>query len=180
MTRNAAEAQAIDGIGGRIFLVRGHKVLLDSDLAVIYGVTTKRFNEQVRRNAQRFPADFAFKLSAAEWDALRSQFATLKRGRGQHRKHLPLAFTEHGAIMAAAVLNSTRAIQVSVYVVRAFVRLRELLATDSEFSQRLSAAERKLGSHDQAIATLVNAVRSLVTPPEPKRRPIGFVTPAND
>jgi hypothetical protein len=105
--------------------VRGHKVLLDADLAALYGVTTKRFNEQVRRNATRFPEDFMFRLSAEEWDSLRSQLATLKTGRGQHRKYLPLAFTEHGAIMAATILNSPRATEVSVYVVRAFVRLRE-------------------------------------------------------
>jgi hypothetical protein len=172
-----ADAQAVDGIRGRIFLVRSHKVLLDSDLAAIYGVTTKRFNEQVRRNLRRFPDDFAFRLSPGEWNSLRSQFATLKKGRGEHRKHLPLAFTEHGAIMAAAILNSARAIQVSVYVVRAFVRLRELLTSDKEFARRLDDAERRLGSHDQAIVSLVNTVRTLVRPSEPKRRPIGFVTP---
>lgn len=120
----------IERIAHRILLVRGRKVLLDAELAALYGVSTKRFNEQVRRNAARFPEDFMFRLSANEWDSLRSQFATLKAGRGQHRKYLPLVFTEHGAIMAATILNSSRATQVSVYVVRAFVRLRELLASN--------------------------------------------------
>ncbi len=166
----------IERIESRILLVRGHKVLLDADLAALYGVGTKRFNEQVRRNAARFPEDFMFRLSAEEWDSLRSQFATLKTGRGQHRKYLPLAFTEHGAIMAATILNSPRATEVSVYIVRAFVRLRELLASNKELARRLDQLEKKLGSHDQAIAGLVNTIRNLMSPPELKRRPIGFVT----
>ena len=166
----------IERIESSILLVRGHKVLLDADLAALYGVTTKRFNEQVRRNAARFPEDFMFRLSAEEWDSLRSQFATLKTGRGQHRKYLPLAFTEHGAIMAATILNSPRATEVSVYIVRAFVRLRELLASNKELARRLDQLEKKLGSHDQAIAGLVNTIRNLMSPPELKRRPIGFVT----
>ena len=168
----------IERIGSRILLVRGHKVLLDADLAALYGVSTKRFNEQVRRNAARFPEDFMFRLSTEEWDSLRSQFATLKTGRGQHRKYLPLAFTEHGAIMAATILNSARATEVSVYVVRAFVRLRELLASNKELARRLDQLEKKLGSHDQAIAGLVNTIRSLMAAPGPPgRRPIGFVNP---
>jgi hypothetical protein len=105
------------------------------------------------------------------------QFATLKTGRGQHRKYPPLAFTEHGALMAATILNSPRATEVSVYVARAFVRLRELLASNKELARRLDQLEKKLGSHDQAIAGLVNTIRSLMTPPELKRRPIGFVNP---
>lgn len=105
--------------------------MLDSDLAELYGVPTKRLNEQVRRNAQRFPADFMFALDQAEWETLRSQFATLNAGRGQHRKYLPYAFTEHGAIMAATVLNSSRAVEVSIYVVviLSAVHLRERAAT---------------------------------------------------
>jgi hypothetical protein len=169
-------AVPIERIENRILLVRGHKVLFDADLAALYGVSTKRFNEQVRRNAARFPEDFMFRLSAEEWNSLRSQFATLKAGRGQHRKYLPIAFTEHGAIMAAAILNSPRATEVSVYVVRAFVRLRELLASNKELARRLDQLEKRLGSHDQAIAGLVNTIRSLLTPPEPARkRRIGFV-----
>ena len=113
-------------------------MLLDTDLAALYEVTTKRFNEQVRRNLERFPRDFMFQLSEAEWAALRSQFATLKTGRSQHRKYLPYAFTEHGAIMAATILNSPRATEVSVYVVRAFVALRELLAGNKELALKFS------------------------------------------
>ena len=143
---------------------------------MLYGVPTKRFNEQVRRNAERFPRDFMFQLSPEEWDSLRSQFATLKTGRGQHRKYLPHAFTEHGAIMAATVLNSPRATEVSVYVVRAFVRLRELLASNKDLARRLDQLEKKLATHDQAIAGLMNAIREMMSPPEPaKKRRIGFI-----
>ena len=168
-------------IAQAIFVIRGQKVIIDADMAELYEVTTKRFNEQVRRNLERFPQDFMLQLSQEEWDALRSQFATLKPGRGQHRKYLPYAFTEHGAIMAATILNSPRATEVSVYVVRAFVRLREVLASNKELALKLSELEsrigRKLDSHDQAIAGILNAIRELMRPPEPaKKRPIGFVT----
>jgi hypothetical protein len=163
-------------------------VLLDADLAALYGVTTKRFNEQVRRNAARFPGDFMFRLSAEEWDSLRSQFATLKTGRGEHRKYLPLAFTEHGAIMAATILNSSRATETSVYVVRAFVRLRETLAAHKELAGKLNVLEKKTEAlalrHDSFAAhtrlqlrQVFEAIRELMRAPEPRRRPIGFVTP---
>jgi len=152
-------------------------VILDAALAELYGVTTKRFNEQVCRNTSRFPADFRFQLTAAEYDALRSQFATLKNGRGKHRKYLPYAFTEHGAIMAATVLNSPRAIEISVFVVRAFVQLRDLLSHNHTLAAKLSELERKLVGHDQAIAGLISAIRELMATPEAKpKRPIGFVT----
>jgi hypothetical protein len=168
----------IERIAHRILLVRGRKVLLDAELAALYGVSTKRFNEQVRRNAARFPEDFMFRLSANEWGSLRSQFATLKSGQGQHRKYLPLVFTEHGAIMAATILNSPRATEVSVYVVRAFVRLRELLASNKELTRRLDQLEKKLDSHDQVIGGLVRTIRDLMAPGQPSSgRPIGFVIP---
>src|SRR5262245_38617029 len=171
----------IERIAHRISLVRGRKVLLDADLAALYGVSTKRFNEQVRRNAARFPEDFMFRLTTREWNSLRSQFATLKTGRGQHRKYAPLAFTEHGAIMAATILNSPRATEISVYVVRAFVHLRELVASNRTFARRLGRVEKKLGSHDRVIGDLVNAIRQLMAEPQtPKARPIGFVLPAPD
>ena len=171
-----------------ILVLRGHKVLLDTDLAALYGVTTKRFNEQVRRNKARFPLDFMFQLAQEEWDSLRSQFATLKTARGQHRKYLPYAFTEHGAIMAATILNSPRATEVSVYVVRAFVRLREMLATNNKLAAKLEELEQKTEAlalrHDRLAANtraqlrqVFEAIRELMSPPEPKRRPIGFVTP---
>lgn len=168
--------QSVRNIGERILFVRGQKVLLDADLAALYGVPTKRFNQQVRRNAARFPEDFMFRVSMEEWASLRSQFATLKTGRGQHRKYLPLAFTEHGAIMAATILNSARATEVAVYVLRAFIRLRELLSSNRGLARRLDSVERKLGSHDEAIAGLVNTIHRLLASPEPRRRAIGFIT----
>lgn len=164
-------------IENRILLIRGQKVLLDADLAALYGVPTKRFNEQVKRNRDRFPADFMFHLNAEEHTVLRSQFATSNVGRGG-RRYLPYAFTEHGAIMAASVLNSQRAIEVSVYVVRAFVRLRELLASHKELARRLDQLEKKLATHDQAITSLIHTIRQLTPPSAPKsKRPIGFITP---
>ncbi|MBI2313471.1 MAG: ORF6N domain-containing protein [Betaproteobacteria bacterium] len=161
-------------IARRILFIRGQRVMLDADLAELYGVPTKRFNEQVRRNIARFPEDFMFQLTIEEHAALRSQIATLKTGRGQHRKYLPHAFTEHGAIMAAAVLNSPRAVEVSVFVVRAFVQLREMLATHKELAAKLEELERKVSSHGQAIADLINAIRQLMRAPESSGRSIGF------
>ena len=179
---------ALPGIAVSIRTLREQRVILDSDLAALYGVETKRFNEQIKRNLGRFPTDFMFRLSSEEFESLRSQFATLKTGRGQHRKYLPFAFTEHGAIMAATILNSPRATEVSVYVVRAFVRLREVLASNKELSKRLDDLERTTEAralqHDQfarntrvQLKQVFDAIRELMTPPElPKKRPIGFVT----
>jgi hypothetical protein len=161
-----------------ILVLRGQRVLLDTELAALYGVITKRFNEQVRRNRERFPEDFMFQLTAEELAVLRSQIATLKGGRGQHRKYLPYAFTEHGAIMAAMILNSPHAVEMSVYVVRAFVQLREMLSSNRELARRFAQLEtrleRRLTGHDQAIAAILSAIRDLMNPPPPKRRPIGF------
>jgi len=178
--KNKTALVAIEAIASRIVVLRGERVMLDSDLAALYGVTIKRLNEQVKRNLARFPSDFTFQLTREEWGFLRSQFATLEAGRGQHRKYLPYAFTEHGAIMAAMVLNSPRATEVSVYVVRAFVELRDTLLTHKELAKRLdeleSRLEKKLATHDQAIAGILDAIRQLMTPPEPtKKRRIGFV-----
>ena len=165
-------------IAERIFVVRGQKVILDSDLAALYEVPTKRFNEAVKRNLARFPADFMFALTAEEWAALRSQIATLEPGPGQHRKYLPYVFTEHGAIMAATLLNSPRAVEVSVYVVRAFVQLREFVSSNKDLARQLKALEqrieKKLGSHDQAIAGIIDTLRQLMSPAKARRR-IGFV-----
>lgn len=180
MTRKTAASSpeydvVIGRIGNQICLVRGEKVLLDSDLAALYGVTTKRLNEQVRRNIERFPEDFMFQLNVIEAAALRSQNATLNHARGKHRKYLPYAFTEHGAIMVASVLNSPRAIEVSIYVVRAFVQLRAFLATHRELATKLKSLERKLQGHEQAIAGILGAIQEMMKPPEPRRRGIGFV-----
>jgi phage regulator Rha-like protein len=165
---------SVEHIAQFILILRGQRVLLDSELADLYGVTTKRFNEQVKRNLVRFPADFMFQLNADEAAALRSQFATLKTGRGQHRKYRPYAFTEHGAIMAAMILNSPRAVEMSVYVVRAFVQLRDLLASNRLLAEKFAELERKVSSHDQAIVGILKTIRELMHPPVPKRRPIGF------
>jgi len=161
-----------------ILVLRGHRVLLDVRLAALYGVTTKRLNEQVKRNAGRFPDDFMFRLTPSEVEALnRSQFAT---GSQKHRdpRLSPFAFTEHGAIQAANVLNSPRAIEMGIYVVRAFLRLREMLASNTElarqFAQLEARLEKKLADHDEAIAAILSAIRQLMNPPSPKRRPIGF------
>ena len=160
-----------------ILILRGHRVILDSDLAAIYGVSTGRFNEAVKRNIERFPDDFMLRLSAAEYAALISQNATSKMGPGGRRK-LPWAFTEHGAIQAANVLNSPRAIAMGVYVVRAFVQLRELLASNKDLARRLDELEarldKKLANHDEAITAILSAIRQLMNPPIPKRRGIGF------
>jgi hypothetical protein len=176
-------------IGARIVIVRGEKVLLDADLAALYGVSTKRLNEQVRRNRKRFPADFVFPLTNHDLARLRSQNATSNAplGRGG-RRYAPNAFTEHGALMAANVLSSSRAIEVSVFVVRAFVRLRETLAAHKELAKKLEELERKTEAlalkHDTLAADtraqfreVIHALRHLMSAPEPRRRPIGFVTP---
>ena len=160
-------------IESRILLIRGHKVIFDSDLAELFGVTTKRLNEQVKRNKERFPSDFMFQLTAREVRTLRSQIATSNRGRGG-RRYQPYAFTEHGAIMAASVLNSHRAIEVSVYVVRAFVKLREMLRTHKQLAQRLSELEKRIEGRDEEIIALFEAIRQLMEPAEKTSKRIGF------
>jgi len=167
----------IERIEQAIFLIRGQRVMLDADLANLYGVPTKRLNEQVKRNRSRFPRDFMFRLTPAEVDALdRSQFAT---GSQKHRSsHFrPYAFTEHGAIMAANVLNSQRAVRASVFVVRAFVKLRQLLSTHKELGRKLEELERKVEGHDEQIVALIEVIRQLMAPPPvPQKAPIGFRT----
>ena len=156
-----------------IYFARGRKVMMDADLARIYGVTTARLNEQVKRNLERFPSDFMFQLTRQEFRVLMLQFATSKRGRGGRHK-LPYVFTEHGAIMLAAVLNSMVAVHASVQVVRAFVRLKQILASHLELARKLNELERKLEGHDETIRNLFEAIRQLLDPPVPKRRQIGF------
>lgn len=169
---------AIEAIASRIVTLRGERVLLDADLAALYGVETRRLNEQVRRNRRRFPADFIFRLTREELENLMSQFATSRWG---GRRKLPYVFTEHGAIQAATILSTRRAVEVSVYVVRAFVQLRGVLAANRELAKRLdeleSRIERKFDTHDRVIADILDAIRQLMTPPEPKpKRRIGFVS----
>jgi phage regulator Rha-like protein len=164
-----------------IRVVWGEKMILDADLARIYGVEIKAFNRAVKRNADRFPPDFVFQLSRKEFDFLRCQSGTLKTGRGQHRKYLPYAFTEHGAIMAANVLNSPQAVQMSVYVVRAFLKMRSALSDTRQLARKLAQLEKELKSrldlHETAIVEVLQRVMDILDPPpqpEPKRRQIGF------
>jgi len=163
----------LEHVASRILLVRGQKVMLDTDLAELYGVTTKRLNEQVKRNRHRFPEDFGFQLTAKERAEVVANCDHLARLK--FSPSLPYAFTEHGAIMAASVLNSSRAVEVSIFVVRAFVKLREMLSSNKRLAQKLNELERKLTTHDQAITELIEAIRQLMVPPESKKkRSIGF------
>ncbi len=165
-------------IARQILVIRGQKVMIDADLAALYGVSTKRLNQQIKRNAERFPKDFVFQLSRVERDEVVANCDHLRRLK--FSPTMPFAFTEHGALMAASVLNTPRAVEVSLYVVRAFVELRETLATHKELAKRLdeleSRLERKLATHDQAISGILEAIRQLMAPPEPaKKRRIGFL-----
>jgi ORF6N domain len=156
-----------------IFLVRGQRVMLDSDLAAIYGVPVKRLNEQVGRNPDRFPATFGFKLVEKEWDSLRSQIATSK-GRGG-RRYLPWVFTEHGALQLASVLNSKIAVEASIRAVQVFISMREQLAAHKELAGKLAELESRITGHDEALQNLFEAIRQLIEPPLPEnRRQIGF------
>lgn len=170
MPKRAAAASVVES---RILFLRHQRVILDADLAELYGVTVRHLNQQVKRNRERFPPDFMFQLREREQRLLRSQIVISKKGRGG-RRYAPFAFTEHGAIMAATVLNSRRAVQMSVYVVRAFVRLRELLATNRRLAAKIAELEERLGSHDVVIVDLIAAVKELMTP---RRRLIGFELP---
>lgn len=158
----------------RILIVRGLRVMLDADLAELYGVTTKRFNEQVKRNLARFPVEFMFQLTAAEKKEVVANCDHLARLK--FSPHAPYAFTEHGAIMAATILNSPKAVEMSVFVVRAFVELRDWLSSHREIAEKLDYLERKVSSHDQALAGVIDTLRQLTAPPQPKKRPIGFIT----
>jgi phage regulator Rha-like protein len=160
----------------RILILRGVRVILDSELAELYGVQVKRLNEQVKRNAERFPQDFMFQLSPREDKNLRSQFATSRSSHGG-RRHLPYAFTEHGAIMAATVLSTKRAIEMSVFVVRAFVRLRDMLATNRKVAGKLAELERRLRGHDASIQAVIQAINDLMAPEPRKAGQIGFRPP---
>lgn len=185
-----------DRIENSILLIRGHKVLLDADLAQLYGVEIRALNRAVKRNLERFPADFMFQLTLGEWTAIRYQIGTLdsgkqtappglssqpvilKTGRGQHRKYLPYAFTEQGVAMLSSVLRSRRAVQVNIEIMRAFVRLRRVLAVNAELARRLDEVEKHVGKHDEQFVEVIRAIRHLMEPPpRPPRRRIGFQVP---
>lgn len=159
-----------------ILVLRGQRVILDADLAAIYGVQTRVLNQAVKRNMARFPEDFMFRLTREEAELSRSHSVILNLGRGQNKKYLPYAFTEHGAIQAANLLTSPRAVSMSIYVVRAFVQLREVLASNKELAQKLARLERSLVALDiksqRQFKEVYDAIRELTNPP--KRRAIGF------
>jgi hypothetical protein len=165
-------------VDSKIFFLRGQRVILDTDLAELYGVQVRHLNQQVKRNAKRFPPAFRFQLSAHELKILRSQNVISSEGHGGAR-YRPHVFTEHGAIMAATVLNSERAIEMSVFVVLAFVRMRRAIAGNRNILTKLAELERRLKSHDADIQDLMDAIRELMNPQEPNRRRIGFETPSD-
>ena len=186
MPKNKKPALGADTIAQSIVRLRGHRVLLDADLAVLYGVQTRVLLQAVKRNLARFPKDFMFHLSWEEAETLRSQNVILNASasrshsvtlkRGANIKYRPYAFTEKGVAMLSSVLRSPRAVAVNIEIMRAFVRLRELLASNKELARKLNELERRLGAHDHAIASILSAIRELMTPPEsPKKRRIGFV-----
>jgi hypothetical protein len=172
---SAARATSEVDLAARIYNLRGLRVMLDSDLARIYGVSTTRLNEQFRRNRKRFPDDFAFELTYEEFDSLMSQIARSKKGRGGRRKP-PVVFTEHGAIMLASILNSSLAVEASVRVVRAFIYVRELLSKNHELKSRLNEIELRVSDHDSALKELFEAFRELLDAPDGEKpaREIGF------
>ena len=165
-------------VGSKIIVLRNQKVILDTDLAELYGVPVKRLNEQLKRNPERFPSDFLFTLTREEYEGLRSQNATSSSSHGG-RRYLPHAFTEHGAIMAASVLNSKRAVEMIIFVVRAFVQMRQALAVNQHVVSKLSELEARLDGHDAELHELVGAIQELISPLPANNRRIGFETPSD-
>lgn len=167
----------VERIESRILIIRGHKVLLDVDLSELYGTETKMLVRAVKRNFNRFPSDFMFRLSKEEFHDLRRQFGTSSQWGG--RRYSPYAFTEHGAVMVASVLNTERAIEASIYVVRAFIKLRQVLSSQRKLAQKLAELEQRLDSHDESIRAIITAIKELMEPPvKESRKRIGFKTPA--
>ncbi|HSA58855.1 MAG TPA: ORF6N domain-containing protein [bacterium] len=167
----------IGSIERKILFLRGQKVMLDEDLAGLYEVPTKVLNQAVRRNLGRFPGDFMFQLTVGEYKSLRSRIVTLdsaNAGRGRHRKYLPYAFTEQGVAMLSSVLNSERAIRVNIEIIRAFVRLRQVLASNRALARKIEELEKKCGEHDDQFKSVFDAIRELMAPPTSKQRKIGF------
>jgi phage regulator Rha-like protein len=162
----------IELIASKIYLIRGIKVMLDRDLAELYGVETKVLKQAVRRNIDRFPDDFMFELTKGENQSLRSQNVTLKRG--QHSKYLPFAFTEQGVAMLSSVLNSDRAIEVNITIMRAFVQLRKKLDSHAELARKLADLENRFQSHDEQIQAIFEVIHQLMAPPDKKVKKIGF------
>ncbi len=162
----------VSSIESKIYTIRGQRVMLDSDLAQLYGVETKMLVRAMKRNLKRFPVDFMFQLTRDEFDNLRCQIGTSKNWGG--RRYPPYAYTEHGAIMLASVLNSKRAIDASIFVVRAFIRMRGILSVHKEFARKLSEIDRRVTGQDQDIKALITAIKKLIQPPVPPKKQIGF------
>lgn len=173
MINSELAPSSVTPVAQEILDLRGQRVILDVDLARIYGVETRALNQAVKRNAERFPQDFAFQLAPEEFGVLKSQIVISKTGRGGRRSP-PWAFTEHGAIMAASLLNSPRALEMSVFVVRAFVRLRDLARTHADLAQQLAALERRVTGHDEDLNQVLGALRQMLEPPVKARKSIGF------
>jgi ORF6N domain len=177
MQTAAISTEPVELIASRVLSIRGHKVLMDADLATLYGVATKVLLQATKRNSERFPSDFMFQLSAEEWQALRSHFVTSNTGRGG-RRYAPYAFTEQGVAMLSSVLSSPQAIAANIAIMRTFVKLREVLATNQTLALQFSELAHKVSSHDQAIAGLIHTLSDLMSPKNvPDKRPIGFVLP---
>src|SRR5581483_2495611 len=176
-SRRRPALMPVEHISRSILVLRGHKVLLDEELAALYGVTTGALVQAVKRNISRFPSDFMFQLTTTERNVLRSQSVISTPSRGG-RRYMPYVFTEQGVAMLSSVLGSERAIAVHIEIMRAFVRMRELLASNKELAHRIdeleTRIEKKLATHDEAIAAILSAIRQLMSPPAPKPRPIGF------
>jgi hypothetical protein len=160
-------------IGQKIYLIRGHKVMIDRDLASLYEVPTGRLNEQVKRNKRRFPDDFMFKLTKKEYENWISQIA-ISNSKKMGLRRMPYAFTEHGAAMLSSVLNSEKAIQVNIAIIRTFAKLRQILSTHKELAHKFEQLERKTEKHDAEIHAIFEAIRQLMTPPDQPKRRIGF------
>ena len=175
MPKKPVEIVAEERIVQFIMVIRGEKVILDSDLAKLYGVETRRLNEQVRRNPDKFPNDFMFQLTKDEFSNLKSQIATSSPGWGGRRK-TPLVFTEHGALQAANVLNSPQANKMSVFIIRAFIRLREMVLTNEKLARKVDQLESRVSDHDEILVDLIKEIRKLVETPKPgDKRSIGFL-----
>jgi len=170
--KSASKLLPVGQIAQRILWIRERKIILDADLAELYGTQTKRLNEQIKRNRDRFPDDFIFQLTSGEKNEVVANCDHLERLKYSPR--LPYAFTEHGALMVAAVLNTPRAVDVSVYVVRAFVKLREILASNKDLAAKLTELEQRVSIHDATIGELIDAIRQLMAPEPGKKRSIGF------
>ena len=170
---NMANLIPAERIENKIYLIRGQKVMIDFDLAALYGVRTRNIKRQVKRNIKRFPEDFMFELNREEYNSLRCQFGTLEKGK--HSKYLPYAFTEQGVAMLSSVLKSERAIQVNIAIMRVFVKLKQILSTHKELAQKLNLLEKKFEKHDEEIKSIFAAIRQLMKPPKRTNRRIGFL-----